>query len=179
MIGLAFSLAAALSAALVSRREPRHAPIELALTAAAIQAGTQLSGRLGLVAWGAVAWCSGRAYLATWEAPLEARALWGAAGVLALFGEAVAPDPRSWWAVATWGPFCASTAVGVWALLRRSPEAPAITHRVALALLVSDACMLAFASWPDVQIWQGRVSAVVIAALHVAWLIGGTRSPAS
>lgn len=200
MIGLVCSALAFLAAAWVARHEPRHKPIRDALGAALIYAivvqpwfpkadDPKAVARGTLLVWASVAMFSGFAYLRAWSHerdPGPLPALWVA--VMLLILPALVTGRAHWWGLATWGPFVASSAFGGWALWRwlgawdsTKPPYPnewTITGRTALLLLASDVCMLLFIPWPGVQVWQGRVSALVVAGVQAAWLIGGSTLPA-
>lgn len=199
MIGLACSAIAFGSAWLVARREPGHRHVSNALFYAATYAGcVEISrhvehadpvatSRSLLLLWAFAAIASGWAYLRAWQ--------WNAGHAFGLLITCFllwclgAGSVRAW-TLATWGPFAASSLVGceaLWtwwrgesAIQKRRytyarvtvrPTNWTFTQRIALILLVSDVCMLAFVPWPGVQQWQGRVSALVVAAFQCVWLI--------
>lgn len=192
MIGPACSTIAFVTAWLVARREPRHGPIRDALGCALLHAGCYALGgnernpRAMLALFALVALASGWAYLKAWDwdvghafgLPMMCFLLW-------CFG---AGRPGAW-TLATWGPFVLSSAVGAWALFRSFgvhvrerdgedwfaffPYEWTFTQRIALVLLVSDVCMLLFAAIGAsvAQVWQGRVSALVVTGMQCSWLV--------
>jgi UPF0716 family protein affecting phage T7 exclusion len=152
--------------------------------------GFQIEPYVGLALFALVALASGRAYARAfgWRWT-EGRIVLVPATALA--GMVLVRPFIGWWVIATWGPFAASSVFGalaVWAWsserLRhpmyaiRHGEEPrrvgfgpvAITQRVALVLLASDVCMLAFIPWGGVQMWQGRAAAVAVALVQVTAL---------
>lgn len=198
MIGLATSALAFLTAWAVARREPRHEPV---LTALLVSLGYALGSqpwfqrtddpegvrKTLLFLWAAVAFFSGHAYQRSWSwKPAEGLMLLGTVAMLVT--PALVTGRAHWWGLATWGPFVASSIAGGWGLLQwwatrerndedlsHWPPNPAIsiTQRIAVLLLASDVCMLLFVAIdaPQAQIWQGRVSAVVVAGVQIAWIL--------
>jgi len=197
MTGLVYALAPLVASCLVARREPAHRPVALALGASALYSvaalpavASHLDPRALLGLFALVAVASGRAYARAfgWRWT-EGRIVLVPAAALA--GMVLVRPFIGWWTIATWGPFVASSVVGAlavwawWAARHRHPlyavrlgEEPrrigsgpvSMTQRVALILLASDVCMLAFIRWPGVQEWQGRAAAVAVALVQVTAL---------
>lgn len=149
-----------------------------------------------LALFACVALASGLAYLRVWAwEPGETSGL--LASIAILIGAGVVRGDALGWQMATWGPFAVSSVMGGLALWRwlgswgndpptyratydgRDIMDPprnlwTITTRIALILLVSDVAMLLFIPWPGVQMWQGRMSALVVAGMQAMWFVRQT-----
>ena len=172
MISAPVYLAALLTAALTARHEPRHRAVvgvyvwSLAFVVASLLHAPERDRAMLLTA---ISGATSAAYVSAWAPPR-----WGTP---ALVGIGVA-----WTALVLWiqigepswelavvrGPLVASCLVGL-VLMRRARAG--ITDAVLLVMLLGDGAGLALLRYaPGALKYEGRVQALVVAALHVAWL---------
>ena len=173
MISAPLFVLALLTAALVARHEPRHRAVagiyvwSLAFVVASLLHAPERDRAMLLTA---ISGATAAAYVNAW-----ASTRWVTPGLCAI--------GVAWTALVLWiqcgeppwdlavvaGPLATSTVVGT-ALLHRARAG--FTDVVLVVMLLGDACGLALLRYaPHALKWEGRAQALLVAALHVAWLV--------
>jgi hypothetical protein len=177
MIGLLFSLAAAVPAVILATRIHRHRPVafSLALSCVYAAAHAHLDERARLAAVVLIAGGSAYASLGVWAPRYRLAALaW-----LLVAGAVLAGAADGAWTVATWGPRGLAVAVGLAAWLTAVDEPTSVVTLVAVGVLLGDAAAVAGAcmsAWVSAYqpspafAYAGRAQAVVLASVQVVAL---------